>query len=189
MRQFTVIYDSCVLYPSRLRSLLMHLALSDLYRARWTESIHEEWMRSVCNDYPDITRRDVERTRDLMNAHALDALITGYERLIDSLVLPDPDDRHVLAAAIVGRADAIVTFNLKDFPEDQLRTYDIEAIHPDTFLVCQFDLSSAAVCAAVRTHRISLKRPPRDAEDYLDELEQDGLPQIVELLRQCSERI
>lgn len=189
MRQFTVVYDSCVLYPSRLRSLLMHLALSDLYRARWTDQIHEEWMRSVCNDYPDITRNDVERTRNLMNAYVLDALITGYDGLIDSLVLPDPDDRHVLAAAIVGRADAIVTFNLKDFPEQQLRPFDIEAIHPDLFLVCQFDLSSTAVCTAVRNHRISLKRPPRDADDYLDELEQDGLPQIVELLRPCSDRI
>jgi predicted nucleic acid-binding protein len=85
-----------------------------------------------------------------MDAHALDALVTGYQNLSESLVLPDPKDRYVLAAAIVGQADAIVTFNLDDFPEDILRPYAIEAIHPDDFLVCQFDLSprKSGTCSA-----------------------------------------
>ncbi len=116
MSQFTAVYDACVLYPAPLRSLLMYLAVTDLYRARWSNDIHEEWMRSVVEDHPDITRAQVERIRDLMNAHVRDCLVTGYESLIPSLTLPDPDDRHVLAAAIRCGADAIVTANLKHFP-------------------------------------------------------------------------
>ena len=99
----------------------MYLAMTDLLRARWTDAIHEEWMRNVQNDYPDITRQKAERIRDLMNAHAHDCLVTGYEDLIEALVLPDPNDRHVLAAAIRAGADVIVTSNLADFPAGILR--------------------------------------------------------------------
>ena len=98
----------------------MHLALTDLFRAKWTDDIHEEWMRSVLKNRPDLRREQLERTRDLMNAHVRDCLVTGYEDLIDSLALPDPDDRHVLAAAIRAGAEVIVTFNLKDFPPNAL---------------------------------------------------------------------
>src|SRR5260221_9772114 len=100
MSQLTAIYDACVLYPAPLRSFLMYLAVTDLYRARWSNDIHEEWMRSVVKDHADITGQQVERIRDLMNAHVRDCLINGYEELIPSLQLPDADDRHVLAAAI-----------------------------------------------------------------------------------------
>jgi hypothetical protein len=95
-----VIYDACVLYPAPLRSFLMYLALTDLFSARWTHEIHEEWMRAVEKDYPDITRAQLERVRKLMDSHVCDCLVTGYESLIPSLTLPDLDDRHVLAAAI-----------------------------------------------------------------------------------------
>lgn len=106
---FTALYDACVLYLAPIRDVLMHLALADLYRARWTNAIHDEWIRSVLKDRPGLTRAQLERTRDLMNAHARDALIRDFEDLVPSLSLPDPDDRHVLAAAIRGRADVIVT--------------------------------------------------------------------------------
>jgi predicted nucleic acid-binding protein len=124
---FTALYAACVLYPAPLRDLLMRLALTDLFRARWTNAIHEEWMRSVLNDRPDLSRAQLERTRDLMNAHVRDCLVMDYEDLIEAVVLSDPDDRHVLTAAIRGRADVIVTFNLIDFPVDTLRRYGIEA--------------------------------------------------------------
>jgi hypothetical protein len=95
MGQFTVIYDACVLYPAPLRSFLMYLAVTDLYHARWTNDIHEEWMRNIVKDHTDITREQVDRIRDLMNSHVRDCLVTGYEPLIGGLTLPDPDDRHV----------------------------------------------------------------------------------------------
>jgi PIN domain len=130
----TVIYDACVLYPSPLRSLLMYLAPTGLFRARWSAEIHAEWMRSVCRDYPDVTQAQVERIRDLMNDHVRDCLVTGYESLIPTLTLPDPDDRHVLAAAIHAGADVIVTANLADFPAAELSKYGVGARHPDDFI-------------------------------------------------------
>jgi len=119
-----------VLYPAPLRDLLMHLALTDLIRAKWTEAIHEEWIRSVLANRPDLTREKLERTRQLMNAHVRDCLVADYEDLIPLLTLPDADDRHVLAAAIRSNADVIVTFNLGDFPPEALTKWGIEAQHP-----------------------------------------------------------
>lgn len=189
MSQFTVVYDACVLYPAPLRSLLMYLAMTDLYRARWTNEIHEEWMRNITKDYPDITRQQAERIRDLMNAHVLDGVVTGYESLIPSLTLPDADDRHVLAAAIHCGADIIVTFNLKDFPEDALKPYGIEAQHPDHFLSQQFGLAPSVVCAAAKRQRQSLKKPPLTTEEFFTALERQGLAQTASCLRQFAELI
>lgn len=121
MAKFTAIFDACVLYPAPLRDLLMSLALTGLFRAKWTAAIHEEWIGNLLRNRDDLTRPQLERTRDLMDRAVPDALVAGYEELIDPLTLPDPDDRHVLAAAIRGRADVIVTSNLKDFPETALK--------------------------------------------------------------------
>jgi len=98
----------------------MHLALTDLFRAKWTDAIHEEWIRNLLKDRPDLTREQLERTRRLMDAHTRDSIVTDYEDLIPALSLPDSDDRHVLAAAIRSGADVIVTFNLADFPPEIL---------------------------------------------------------------------
>ena len=124
---FTVIYDACVLYPAPLRDFLMRLALTDLYRARWTDMIHDEWTRNVLKQRPDLKAEDLERTRSLMNAHVRDSLVTGFEHLIPAVELPDADDRHVVAAAIHGGASLIVTFNLKDFPSERLKPYNLAA--------------------------------------------------------------
>lgn len=149
--------------------------MSDLYRAKWSDAVQEEWIRSVLANRPDLTRAQLERTRDLMNSHVRDALVTDFEQLIDILELPDPNDRHVLAAAIKGRADLIVTINLKDFPADMLARWGIEAQHPDEFLMHQFHLSQPAFLEAVRTVRLRLKNPPKSVEDYLDTLRTQGL--------------
>jgi hypothetical protein len=186
---FTVIYDACVLYPAPLRSLLMYLTLTDLFRARWTGDIHAEWMRSVRKDYPDITQAQVEHIRDLMNDHVRDCLVTGYEFLIPTLTLPDPDDRHVLAAAIRVGADLIVTANLADVPASELSKYGIEAQHPDDFIMHLIDLAPQAVCAAAKHQRASLKNPPMTVDEYLASLERQGLAQTVSALRQFAELI
>jgi len=172
---FTAFLDASALYPAPLRDLLLELAVADLYRAKWSDAVHEEWIRSVLRDRPDLTRAQLERTRDLMNLHARDALVTDFEQLIDVLKLPDPDDRHVLAAAIKGRADLIVTTNVRDFPAKALEQWGIEAQHPDEFLTHQFHLSEPAFLQAVRTVRLRLKNPPKSVEDYLDTLRTQGL--------------
>jgi hypothetical protein len=189
MSHVVALYDACVLYPAPLRSLLMYLAMTDLFRAKWTDAIHEEWMRNVQADYPDITRAKAERIRDLMNAHVRDCLVTGYEDLISALVLPDPDDRHVLAAAIRAGANVIVTANLADFPAETLKRYGIEAQHPDEFIHHLLNLAPAAVCGAVKKQRESLKNPPKTVEQYLESLERQGLAQTVAALRKFAELI
>ena len=124
---FTVIYDACVLYPAMLRNLLMQLTTTEMFRARWTEQIHEEWMTNLLGQRPDLERDQLDRTRAAMDRVVPDCLVTEYDPLIEGLELPDPNDRHVLAAAIRCNADAIITINLKDFPDESLKPYGIEA--------------------------------------------------------------
>lgn len=183
VNRFTVIYDACVLYPAPLRDLLMRLALTDLYRARWSDQIHEEWVTAVLRNRPDLSRAQLERTRSLMNAHVRDALVEGHQSLIPALELPDPDDRHVLAAAIQCEADLIITFNLDDFPEQALASYGIGACHPDQFLVDQLNLDAERVCLAMRQHRASLRNPPKTVEEYLATMEEQGLCRFSQAVR------
>jgi hypothetical protein len=189
MANFTALYDACTLYPAPLRDLLMHLAMTDLFRARWTDQIHEEWIRSVLKDRLDLKREQLERTRSLMNAHVRDCLVTGYEDLIEGLTLPDPDDRHVLAAAIRSSTSVIVTFNLGDFPPDYLDELGIEAQHPDEFIAHLIDRAPAAVCSAAKRHRASLKNPPKTVDEYLGTLANQRLPETVSRLREFEELI
>lgn len=183
MAKFTVVYDACVLYPAPLRDLLMRLALTDLFKAQWTDDIHEEWINALLRR--DLYKREeLERVRDLMDAHVRDAKVVGYEDLIDILELPDKNDRHVLAAAIKCNADAIVTFNLKDFPQEILSKYAIEAIHPDDFVCYQIDLSSGKACSAIKSQRESLKNPPKGKEEFLAILQKQQMPQTVSTLKQ-----
>lgn len=182
--RFTVVLDACVLYPAPLCDLLMQLAAADVFRARWTDQIHDEWMRNLLTNRPDLTRTMLENVRDLMNLHARDSLVSGYEMLIPLIEgCPDRDDRHVIAAAYHAQADAIVTFNLKDFPVAVLQPYGLESIHPDDFLHSQLDLDLARVLEAVRICRIRLKNPPKSVVDYLDVLEAQRLPKTVSDLR------
>jgi len=161
---FTALYDASVLYPSDLRNLLMHLALTGLFRARWSADIHEEWISALLRNRPDLTRAKLERTRMLMDEHATDALVTDYQHLIPGLQLPDPNDRHVLAAAIRARADVIVTINLRDFPAETLAAFGIEAQHPDEFVLHLLDLSPGVVVGAAQDHRLSLKNPAKTGQ-------------------------
>jgi hypothetical protein len=118
-----------------------------------------------------------------MNAHVRDALVDGHQPLIPALELPDPDDRHVLAAAIQCGADLILTFNLDDFPEQALSIYGLGACHPDPFLVDQLNLDAERVCMAMRQHRASLKNPPKTVEEYLVTLEEQGLSRFSQAVR------
>lgn len=185
MAGFTAFYDANVLYPAELRNLLMHLALTGLFRAKWSADVHEEWISGLLERRPDLTREKLERTRALMDKHTIDAVVTGYEDLIPELHLPDPNDRHVLAAAIRGRADVIVTMNLRDFPVEVLAQFGIEAQHPDPFVLQLLDVAPAAVVAAAQTHRRSLKNPPKTISEYLETLDRQGLTRTVGVLRKC----
>jgi hypothetical protein len=114
-----------------------------------------------------------------MDANVRDALVTDFDSLIPSLELPDKNDRHVLAAAIRCSADVIVTFNLKDFPSDYLSTFDVEAQHPDDFILYLLDLYPVQVCIAAEKVRQRLRNPVMDNERYLSNLLRQSLPQTV----------
>ncbi|MBB6689171.1 PIN domain-containing protein [Proteus mirabilis] len=183
MTNYTVLLDACVMYPAPLRSYLMYLANTGLFRARWSNQIHDEWITNLLVNNPTLTAERLIRTRNLMNAHVPDCLVEGYEPLICGLKLPDPNDRHVLAAAIKGQAQAIITFNLKDFPQKYLNSFDISAIHPDEFLSDMFELNPSSCIKAAQQHRQSLKDPPMTVETFLGCLQKQKLPQFISHLR------
>lgn len=179
---YPVVLDACVLYPAMLRSLLMWLGKSGLYQPKWTAIIHDEWQRNLVENRPELPREQLKRIEDKMNDTLPDALVTGFEKLIPGLSLPDPDDRHVVAAAIRCDAEVIVTINMKDFPKENLAEFDIEAMHPDEFISDLFDLNQALVLNAVRETRANLKKPPVNVEQFLASLLKSGLPMTVKTL-------
>lgn len=134
MAAISALLDSCVLYPARLRDLFLSLAAADLFRPLWSQVIHEEWMVSILANRPDLRRPQLEAARSAMDRAFPAASVSGFGRLISAVSLPDPDDRHILAAAIHARADLIITLNLKDFPMAILASHCILAMHADTFV-------------------------------------------------------
>lgn len=185
---FTVVYDACVLYPAPLRDLLIGIAGTGIVRARWSEQILDECFRNVALNRPDIPPERLERTRELMNIAVPDALVSEYEALVGGLSLPDENDRHVLAAAIRCGAQAIVTFNLKDFPSELLASYDIEPKHPDDFVRDTLDLAEGAVLEVITKQVQRLKHPPQNLADVLQTLRNNGLDQSVAHLTQLYGR-
>jgi hypothetical protein len=183
MPPFTAFLDANVFYPAELRSFLMFLAVPGIFRARWSDDVHEEWISNLLEKRPDLTRARLERTRELMDKHAPDALVTGYRQLIPALNLPDSHDRHVLAAAVRGGASVIVTNNTKDFPAEALEEFEIEAQTPDEFILHLIGLYADEVLQAAETHRGSLRNPPKTREEYLRTLERQGLIESVTALR------
>jgi predicted nucleic acid-binding protein len=179
---YTAFFDACVFYPAPLRDLLIQLATTGLFRAKWTNQIHDEWIRNLLANRPDLDKEKLQRTRTLMNESVLDCLVTGYEQLIPCVDLPDPNDRHVLAAAIVSRSDAIVTTNLKHFPMEKLAPFNIEPIHPDEFIFNQFGLNQAKVITAVGKIRSRLRNPELNSEEYLSKLLKLELSKTVKAL-------
>lgn len=187
--RYTAVLDACVLHPAFVRGALLWFAAERLFRPLWSAEILDEWQRSLARKFPDLTPEQLRAQREVMEAQFEDALVTGYEPLIATITLPDPDDRHVLAAAVVGRADAIVTANLRDFPAAQVRLLNVEVIHPDDFFVNAIDLDTSKALTALRRHREALSRSTPTAADYLARFERCGLIQthqrlqgVVELL-------
>ncbi len=186
MSKFTVILDACELYPAPLRDALMRLAMTDLFKARWTDDIHQEWISALLRSGKH-TRTLLENVKTLMDTHVRDAKVSGYQALIGTLDLPDPNDRHVLAAAIRCNADAIVSFNLKDFPKDALNPYGIEVIHPDDFIVYQIDMAPETCCRAIQDQRKALKNPEMDVQTFLATLARQQLQQTVSRLKDYAD--
>jgi predicted nucleic acid-binding protein len=190
VKRRVAVLDACVLHPAPLRDLLLRLAMTEIYRARWSEAIHDEWMRSILQRRPDLTLGRLERTRRLMDASVPDSLVTLADRHQPqrsmSRGLPDPDDEHVLAAAVHGGAEVIVTYNLDDFPAAVLQPHGVTAEHPDTFLCGLLQLSPLAFIDTVRKQQGALRNPLRTMDELLVTLDDLGLAQTVAELRRIS---
>lgn len=171
---FTAVLDANVLYPALLRDVLLSLAHSGLYVARWTATIEDEFVRHLVADFPE-KKGEILRMAEQMQVAIPDCLIEGYEPIIQSLELPDPDDRHVLAAAVVGHADTIVTSNIKDFPRDVLNSYGVELHSPDEFIVNQLELYPLPALGALKRMRQRWQRPELSAEKMVELMGQRGL--------------
>ena len=161
---FTVVYDADVIHRAPVRDLMIRLALRPRLnlRARWTERILDEMVDSITRRRPELRDR-LGRTRDPMCEAVPDCLVTGWESLVDGLHLPDPDDRHVLAAAIRAHAGVIVTYNTDDFPAEDLEPFGIVAQHPDPFLTYLVDLAPAVVVQVLQEQVAALAAPPESS--------------------------
>jgi len=178
-----VILDACVLHPAALRDLLIRLDLAGMLRARWSERIMEECFASILDRRPDLAPGALDRTRELMKVAIPDWEITGFEDLIKELELPDPDDRHVLAAAIRGSAQVIVTSNLKDFPPAILAAHGVGVKHPDDFILERIEEAPGLVAQILMEQAAALKNPPCTIEDVLGAFLDSGLVRSVVRLR------
>ncbi len=177
------VLDANVLFSASLRHLLIWLAVTEAFDARWTAAVQDEWTQSLLADQPHLDAAKIARTRQLMDIFIPDGLVAGYEAHIPTLTLPDADDRHVLAAAIHCGASIIVTKNLKDFPTSVLAALNIEAMHPDAFVGRLLDEQPEAAIQAVRCHRADLKNPPRSPAEYIAALEMQNMPATAATLR------
>lgn len=179
--KFTALLDANVLYPFLLRDLLLSFAQANLYRPKWSKDIEDEWTRHLAKDRPDV---DTKTTRSNMNKAFRDALTDGYQDLINGIILPDKDDRHVVAAALVSRSDVIVTYNLKDFDEIELRKYDLEAVHPDDFIVNLIDLDEVKAKEAIKKMVDRKKNPPIILQEAIKRIEARGLVKSASKIRE-----
>lgn len=131
----------------------------------------------------------LEATRDRMKAALPDADVTDYDSLIPTLNLPDPDDRHVLAAAIASKATVIVTWNGKDFPADALAAHRVVALSPDDFLVGLHAAFPAALIDSVARARHNLRTTRPSAEAFIDAVARQNLAGFATILRRRSSRL
>ena len=178
------ILDACVLYPYHLRDFLIRLAVSGgLFQARWSEDIHEEWVRNLLKNRPELDRKALQRTVHLMNKLP-NTLVAkdSYSSLISDIKLPDENDRHVLAAAISSGASFIVTFNLKDFPAEDLKEFGVQAISPDEFVTMLAHSSLDIVKRIFVDQLVSLKNPPMVYKELRETLARLGLKKSMAFL-------
>ncbi|MBK1617448.1 MULTISPECIES: PIN domain-containing protein [Chromatiaceae] len=188
--RYTAVLDACVLYSIAVTDALMSLATAGLFAAKWTVKIEDEWIRALETRRPDLAGK-LDVRRDSMRAAVPDWEIPSaqWQRLNLIVELPDPDDAHVLAAAVAGQTDCIVTDNLRDFPADILNAFEIEAIDPDTFIVHQLDLHPIAAISAFKRMRARRKKPETTPDEFANALENAGLASTAERLREAAELI
>lgn len=191
--------DACTLFGFHSRDLLLSLSKmseSDadqssqiLYRPKLSHRINEEWTRSLLKVQPDLDPKKIARIVEQIVMNIPDCLVEGYEPLEATLTLPDPDDRHVLAAAIRGNADVIVTANLSDFPDEALSNYGVVAVHPDDFVLGLIESNPMLACELIRAMRLRWTKPAHSAFELIERLRRSEFPKSATLLSALVEQI
>jgi predicted nucleic acid-binding protein len=189
MTMNSAVLDACVLFSGSLRDFLLRLADDELIYPYWSETIQDEWFRSLIKKRPNLDPEKLKRTRQIMDAHFPRSLVRGYDKFVQEIQLPDVDDRHVLAVAIHVKAKYIVTFNVRDFPTTVLDTYQVGVLSPDDFIMRVIKNDEHPFINTVAKHRAKLTRPPKTVDEYLATLEQQKLHQTVAFLREHKDRI
>jgi predicted nucleic acid-binding protein len=183
---YAAVLDSCVLVPNALCDTMLRMAEAGFFRPLWSARILDEVRYAVHRVHPEIPLDRIQRRLDAMDSAFDDASVSGWEGVTAGLDLPDPDDRHVLAAAIAGGGQAIVTFNLKDFPPTALAPTGIETRHPDEFLLDQLDLRPSVALEVMQQQAADMVRPASDLAGLLSRLERCGVSGFVEAVRRLA---
>lgn len=177
---FPAFFDTNVLYGALLNDLILELADRGLFRPLWSSDVLEELRRNL------IVKREsptlVDKRISAMIDYFPDAMVDGYDDLIDAMTC-DPKDRHVLAAALRGGAEVLVTFNVKDFPAASVEHFDIDIVHPDDFLLDQLDLYRPATLRAIDDLVEGYDSPAMTTEDFLLALIRAQVPKFAEAAR------
>lgn len=187
--RYPALLDANVLHPAFVRGALLWFADERLFQPHWSADILTEWRRSVQRRFPDTTDAQLDAQQVMMEASFPDAEVTGYQTFISGIELPDADDRHVLAAAVVGRCAGIVTSNIKHFPPTVAGALGIEIIHPDDFIVNIIDLHPSRALAACKRHRAAMAKSNPSADEFLARFERAGLIQSHQRLRKHADLI
>ena len=180
------VLDACILYPAPIRDLLLSFAEVGLFKPFWSDKINEEWVRNLLQNRADITLTKLQTTVAAMNAAFPDANVEENRNLIYSLYLPDHNDRHVLATAIQSESSMIVTSNLKDFPEEELRPFSIVAISPDNFISSLIRNNRLLAFSAFENQVGRLQNPILNNQQVLETFHKLGLRITRSLLLEIS---
>jgi hypothetical protein len=184
MPPYTAVLDACVLVPVSLADTLLRIAEKGLYRPLWSARILDEAQGAIEEIRPGT---DPTKRFSSMRQAFGDAMVTDWEGLQDGISLPDPDDRHVVAAAIRGGAHGVITANLADFPASALDPLGLDAVHPDDFLLDQLDLSPSTIVQVILEQAADTRRPPLTRHDLAAVLGRAGVPRFAdEILRRMS---
>lgn len=188
--RYTALLDANVLYPVAICDALIEVAATGIYAPKWSARIDDEWVRNLAKD-KGLPEERFHVRRNLMHEACPDWEVPedAWKSLESGINLPDRDDRHVLAAALAGHADCIVTQNLKDFPASVLEPFGITALHPDEFLLHQLELEPLFVLPAFKAMRARLKNPLFTPEAFADSMNKNGLVQTAAFLRQALQLI
>lgn len=182
LEPITAVCDACVLYPFHQRNILIQASVDGLFDARWTDEIHDEWMRNLIGNVPAIPLERLQATRRLMELALPQALVGGFHRHIESVKLPDPNDRHVVAAAIEANASHILTWNLRDFPVTVLKVYGLVRATPDAFLADLYDEAPDLIVGSLANARRNLSKSGVSVQGFLALLKAQRLTGIEKRL-------